>query len=520
MIVLNTIFRVSSCTFVYLRGSCFRNMHIALISPDHGIRHILDLKYVREVFLGSSASTCMPLVLPLLAALTPPDFEITLLDEQTDAIDFDASYDLVAITTLTPLATRAYQIADEFRKRGVWVVLGGLHITLFPEEAQQHADTICIGEAEGIWPEFLRDFVRKQAKPVYRAYQNLDLSQSVIPRWDLLRPRRYRFFSIQASRGCKYNCDFCTVRSMYGPTRYKPIANVIREVAEVKKHTLPRSDRFVLVDDNFFSDRDYAQALITALIPLKLHWECFAPINIAHDPELLTLLQQSGCDRLSIGLESISQASLASVHKGGVNKYNEYQESIGRIHSYGLPIVGLFILGFDGDDETIFERTFTFVQETNIDFPIFSMLTPGPGTKLYERMEQEGRMLHTHWEEYDGTHVCFQPKLMSPETLLAGYRWLYKQLYGYDAVFQRTEQLWQLGVIKHPRQQIGIQLLASLILLKESVRQQFNNRALLPFIQRTLKELWGKPGIDIVTLLLNLGLSEYVIQLPEPQRAF
>ncbi len=494
-------------------------MHIAFISPAHGARHILDLKYVRKTFLGSSASTCMPLVLPTLAALTPPEHDIAMIDEQTDEIDFDAGYDLVAITALTPVATRAYQIADEFRSRGIWVVLGGFHVTMFPEEAQKHADTICIGEAEGTWPDFLRDFIVKQAKPEYRAYQNADLAQCVTPRWDLLRPRRYRFFSIQASRGCKYNCDFCSVRFVFGPTRYKPVQKVIQEILAVKRCTLPRSDRFVLVDDNLFSNRHYAKEFLTALIPLKLRWECFAPLNIAHDAEILALLQESGCDRLSIGIESISQASLTSVNKGNVNKYDEYVESIARIHARGLPIVGLFMLGFDGDDETIFEKTFEFIQETGIAFPIFSIVTPGPGTRFYERLVQEQRMLHTRWDEFDGTHVCFQPKLMSPETLQAGYEWIIEKCYAYDPLFERTERLWREGVFTQSHQQNGLRLLASAILAKEMVMRQFDNRPLLPFLRRTFTELWSKPKSDIVSLLLNLGLAEYGIYLAERERS-
>ena len=487
-------------------------MHIALISPAQGLRHILDLDYVRDTFLGSTASTCMPLVLPLLAALTPREHELTVLDEQTDPIDFDAGFDVVAISTLTPCATRAYEIADAFRRRGAHVVLGGLHISLFPEEAAPHADTLCIGEAEEIWPEFVRDMSNNQPRAEYRA-THVDLSECIIPRWDAVPQRKYRFFSIQASRGCRYDCDFCTVRSMYGVTRYKPIPNVIKEIETVSGQTMPWSDRFLLVDDNVFSDRAYAKEFITALIPLGLNWECFAPLNIAEDDEIVELLKRSGCDRLSIGLESISQASLVSVHKGGVNKYDRYAGQIAKLHAHGLPIVGLFILGFDGDDETIFERTRDFVQQNAIAFPVFSLLTPGPGTRLYARMEQEERMLHYHWEKYDGTHTVFQPKLMSADTLQAGYHWIYKQLYARDAIFERTGALWRQNVLRHPEEQVGLRLAVSAVIVKELVRQRFGNRALLPYLRRTLSELWRKPGIDIVSLLLNLGLAEYVNQL-------
>ena len=471
-------------------------MRIALISPAQGHRHILDLRYARNIFLGRSASTCVPMALTILDALTPPEFDVTILDEQVDAIDFERPYDVVAITALTPVATRAYQVADAFRARGAWVVMGGLHVTMFPDEAARHADTLCVGEAEGTWPDFLRDYLNRQAQPIYRAYQSVDLATCVIPRWNRLRERRYRFFSIQASRGCRYNCDYCSVRAVFGPTRYKPIPKVLEEIAEVRKHVLPRSDRFLLVDDNLFSDADYARNFMRALIPLRLKWECFAPLNIARDPETLALLRQSGCERLSIGIESISQASLAGVNKGAVNRYDEYKESIARIHDRGISIVGLFMLGFDGDDETIFARTAAFIRETGIAYPVFSIVTPGPSTRLHARLAQEGRILHTR------------------------YHWLFREVYGYDALFERTLGLWEHGVLKRPAAELPLRTLLSGILLKELIRQQFDRRDMLPFLHRTLRELWAKPRIDMVSLLLNLGLTEYVNQLPIPARDF
>ena len=497
-----------------------RSVKIGLISPAHGHRHILDLKYPRDLFLGASASTCMPMVLTILDALTPHEYDVDIIDEQVDDIDFDVPYDLVALTVLSPLATRAYQVADEFRKRGVWVAMGGLHPTLMPDEAAQHADTVCIGEAEGMWPDFLRDFVAGKTKPRYEAYRSVDMATCVIPRWDRLRSRRYRFFSIQASRGCRYNCDYCSVRAVFGNTRYKPIPRIMREIEEVRKHVLPRSDRFLLVDDNLFSDINYAKDFMRALIPLGLKWECFAPLNVACDPEILDLLDRSGCKRLSIGIESISQVSLAGVNKGAVNKYAEYKDNIARIYDRGIPIVGLMMVGFDGDDESIFERTAEFIQITRIAYPIFSIVTPCPKTALWTRLEQEGRLLYPPWDDYDGTKVVFRPKRMSVETLQNGYYWLFKQVYGSDAVFDRTIWLWEQGVVKSPTPETHLRLLLSAILAKETIRQRFARRDMLPFIRRTLKELWQRERIDIVTLLLNLGLVEYVNQLPAPVRDF
>ncbi len=494
-------------------------MRLALISPNHGRRHILDLRYLRDVFLGASASTCMPLVLPLLASLTPQDIDLTLIDETTDPIDFDAEVDAVAITAITPCAPRAYAIADAFRARSVPVVIGGLHASLFPEEAQAHADAVCIGEAEAIWPAVLRDLRDDRLQPVYRAEGGADLGVYIPPRWDRIPARRYRFFSIQASRGCRYDCDFCTVRAMYGTTRFKPIPHLVREIAVVREQTRAWSDRFLLVDDNVFSDRAYAKALLEALAPMGLAWECFAPLRIADDGEMLDLLRRSGCTRLSIGIESISPESLADVHKKGVNRVDRYRRQIARLHAHGLPIVGLFILGFDGDDEGIFRRTRDFVQETAIAFPVFSILTPGPGTRLYERLEQEGRMRHRRWAEFDGTHVCFEPKQMSAATLADGYRWLYRELFTPPAIGHRVEALWSEGVIRGERRRVTRWMVRA-ILRRELVRQRRRRPTLRPQLRQALADLRTKPDVDIVTVLLNLGLAEYVDQMPLPERAF
>jgi len=346
------------------------------------------------------------------------------------------------------------------------------------------------------------------------------MATCVIPRWDRFRSRRYRFFSIQASRGCKYDCDYCSVRAVFGLPRCKPIPRIMREIEEVRKQIVSRSDRFVLVDDNLFSDLNYARDFIRAVTPLKLKWECFAPINLARDPAILAMLKESGCERLNIGIESICQTSLAGVNKGEVNKYDQYRENIARIYDHGLSIYGLFMLGFDGDDESIFERTADFVAEAKIAHPIFTILTPVPGTRLHARLAQEGRILHTRWEDYDGTRVVFRPKLMSPEALQEGYHWLYKEVLALDAVFDRTAWLWRRGVLKRPRPENVLRVILIGLLFKEMIRRQFNRRDLLPFIRRTLSDLFARDRIDMIALLLNLGLVEYVNQLPVPSRNF
>ena len=403
-------------------------MKVTLISPDLQSTHFkFTPKEVKSFWFAK-------LTLPHLAALTPPDIEVNLIDEAVDPIDFDAPTDLVGITVNTYLAPRSYQISREFRQRGVPVVLGGVHPSLYPEEAQQHADTLVIGEAEDTWELLLRDFRKGQMQPVYRTTQRHSLAGLPIPRRDLLKRNAYLTTNtIQTTRGCPFRCDFCSVTDFFGKTyRCRPIPEVIREI-----ETLNLNRPLVFVDDNIIGRPAYAQELFEAITPYRVRWGSQGSINLAQHPKLMQAAKKSGCVAMFIGIESISQQNLDDVHKN-VNHVNQYYDAIQRIHDHGIAINAGMILGMDHDDESVFERTLEFLEKAKIEYATFHILTPVPGTPLYRRMEAEGRIIDRDWAKYNGGYTVFRPKLMSPEALAEGYYWTYQQFYSMRSVYKRV----------------------------------------------------------------------------------
>lgn len=403
-------------------------MKVTLISPDLQSSHFkFTPKEVKSFWFAK-------LTLPHLAALTPEDIEVKLIDEAVDPIDFDEPTDLVGVTVNTYLAPRSYEIAREFRTRGVPVVLGGVHPSLYPEEAQQHADTIAIGEAEETWEPLLRDFQKGCMKPVYRAERYHSLAGLPIPRRDLLKRNAYLTTNtIQTTRGCPFQCDFCSVTDFFGKTyRCRPIPEVIREI-----ETLNLNRPLVFVDDNIIGRPKYALELFQAIKSYNVRWGSQCSINLAQHPELMNAARESGCVAMFIGIESISQQNLDDVRKT-VNHVNQYYDAIQRIHDHGIAINAGIILGMDHDDESIFARTLEFLEKTRIEYATFHILTPVPGTPLYRRMEAEGRIIDRDWSKYNGGHTVFRPKLMSPEALEEGYYWTYHQFYSMRSITKRV----------------------------------------------------------------------------------
>jgi radical SAM superfamily enzyme YgiQ (UPF0313 family) len=406
-------------------------MKITLISPDLQNTHFkFTPKEVRSFWFAK-------LTLPHLAALTPDDIEVKLIDEAVDPIDFDEAVDLVGITVNTYLAPRSYQISREFRKRAVPVVLGGVHPSLYPEEAMAHADAIVIGEAEDTWELLLRDFQKGQMKPIYRTTRRHSLVGLPIPRRDLLKRNAYLTTNtIQTTRGCPFKCDFCSVTDFFGKTyRCRPIPEVLREI-----ETLNLNRPLVFVDDNIIGRPQYARELFEAITPYKVRWGSQCSINLANHPDLMKAAKKSGCVAMFIGIESISQQNLDEVHKN-VNHVDKYSEVIKRIHDHGIAINAGMILGMDHDDESVFERTLEFLEKAKIEYATFHILTPVPGTPLYRRMEAEGRIIDRDWSKYNGGYSVFRPKLMSPEALEEGYYWTYRQFYAMRSIYKRVVEL-------------------------------------------------------------------------------
>jgi len=375
-----------------------------------------------------------PLSVLALASATPGDVEMSIMDENVEKIDFETGADLIGITVMTPQAIRAYQIADEFRRRGKRVVLGGFHVSYLPEEALNHADAVVVGEGDRIWKEVIRDFRESTWRKIYRDDHPVSLSEINVPKRELMKNKGYLFTNtIQTTRGCPFQCEFCSVSSFFGRTyRTRPVALVIRELAALRQ----KSVFLFLVDDNLVGNRPYAKALFQEMIPLKFKWASHAPLNFVNDDELLQLASQSGCMALFVGFESLVAENLSLMEKRS-NLGISPVEAVKKFHDHGIGILASFILGYDHDSPDTFERILEFCYQAKIDGSLFPILTPYPGTLLRERLKKEGRILTDEWDLYDMEHVTFVPRGMSPEKLQEGFEWLNSSFLSWGSVFRR-----------------------------------------------------------------------------------
>jgi len=367
-----------------------------------------------------------------VAALTPPEINVSLADENITTIDFEKEVDLVGITTLTCTAQRAYEIADTFRARAVKVILGGIHPSMQPDEASQHADAVVVGEAEGIWEYVIEDFKANRLQKIYRQHERPSLHNLPIPRRDLFAEGAYYIRNtISTTRGCPYSCSFCSVTSFFGHTyRCRPVEEVLKEI-----DTFNNKKRVFFVDDNIVGNPKFAKELFRALISYKIKWFGQASVTIAKDDELLKLAAASGCIGLLIGFESISPANLATVGKS-INVVDEYQDVIRKIHSNGIGIHGFFIVGLDEDTEDVFTRTLHFAQNMRLESAGFAYPTPLPGTTFYESLDKAGRIITKDWSRYSDD-IVFEPKLMSREALHRGHVWASREFFKLPSIWRR-----------------------------------------------------------------------------------
>ena len=371
--------------------------------------------------------------LPTIAALTPKDWDVEILDARVKPVDYDTRVDLVGITGFTAEMPSAYSIADNFRKKSVKVVMGGVHVSAVPDEALKHADAVVIGEAELVWEKLLADFQRSELKQKYKADHLCDMKNMAIPRRELLDRSMYSgFYTLQATRGCPFNCDYCAVTAFFGHEfRVRPVDEVIEEIKGFDKK------EFFFMDDNIVGRPKYAKELFRKLIPLKVTWGSQASITMAKDPELLELYAKSGGKYAFIGFESLSQKNLEKMHKGW-NSAKDYKEAIRKIHGAGINIVGSFVFGLDEDDTSVFKTTFDFLMETNMAAAQFHILTPLPGTVTYGILEKEGRIIDRDWAKYHTGEVVFQPKGMTAEQLQNGYYWIFRNTYSIKNILKRN----------------------------------------------------------------------------------
>jgi radical SAM superfamily enzyme YgiQ (UPF0313 family) len=399
------------------------------------------LIFPREKGIKFSNDTLYPfpiLGLTLLASLMPKTYEVKIVNEAIEEVDFNAEVDLVGITGLTCVIKRAYTIADRFRERGVKVILGGVHPSLLPEEAKEHADSVFIGEAEGMFDKLLKDFEVGELKPFYKNREWSDLKGIPLPRRDLLGKSYSPFFKvIETTRGCPNRCEFCSVPTINGKRyRIRPLEEVDQELSSIIQK---KGEYLFLADDNVTAREDYALGLFEIFKRYQVKWMGFTTIQIAMHEELLKKAQESGCISLFIGFESLLQENLDGVSKRFVPT-KELSNLIKVIQKHGIGIHGSFIFGFDGDDPAVFINTVGFVQKNNIELPTFSILTPFPGTPLRKRLEEEGRIFDHDWSHYDMSHVVFRPKKMTAQELQDGYLWAQKYICAPRSILRRL--LW------------------------------------------------------------------------------
>jgi radical SAM superfamily enzyme YgiQ (UPF0313 family) len=384
-------------------------------------------------------------------ACTPRDgTKIDFVDEYVTPIDYEVDTDVVALSAKTSCVTYAYEVAERFRKKGKKVVLGGIHASLRPDEALRHVDCVVTGEAEVVWPEVVKDAIAGRMKDRYDASGFPPMANIPVPAWDKGKQSEYLFHQIQTTRGCPFRCRFCSVPDISGQEfRFKPVENVVAELRALPKSKGPIAGAkpLYIVDDNFISRTRYTKDLLRAMIPLKKEgiipsWSAETTLNVASDEEMLDLFRDAGCSTLIIGFESVTEASLDAMDKP-VNYCLTYQEAVDRIHARGMTIIGNFIVGFDTDTLGVFSQTLDFIQKTGILYPFFSILTPMPGTNLFDEYKASKRLDHEKWELYDTRHVVFEPTNMRRDELMDGYIWLYEQAYGTEKLYDRIERNWR-----------------------------------------------------------------------------
>ena len=382
--------------------------------------------------------------LALIKALTPEGDEVRVIEEETEDIDLGQECDLVGISSMTANAFRAYELADEFRRRRKKVVIGGVHPSVLPEEAGLHADAVVTGEAESIWATVVEDARRGALKCRYHGPPS-DLAGFPVIRLGQSHSRNFVDIApVLTTKGCPYSCDFCCVSALYGTRmRHVPIATVVESIRSCGRKV------FLFLDDNVIGHKSYARELFRGLIPLNIRWVGQASISFADDPELMHLAARSGCYGLFVGLESVVPDTLATMIK---TKSPEMSyRAIGAMHDAGIAFHASVVFGFDTDDESVFDNTLEFLLRARVHSVSFNVLTPYPGTKLYARLEQEGRLLTRDWRRYDHKTVVFQPRKMTVEALTDSYLRVRKEFYGLPSILTRLPHN-----LAHPLVYLGI----------------------------------------------------------------
>lgn len=415
-------------------------MRILLISPSH---YNPDGSIHKTTRYWTSALT-----LPYLKSLTPPGYDVDIVDELFHDLTpyLAGGYDLVGITAMGPQIQRAYELAAQFRAHGSRVVLGGTWVTLTVEESLRHADAVVAGEAEYVWPQLLADFSEGRNRGVYRAERWHDLTglpridYTTLPllKYDAYRTswlyRQYFHWPVFFSRGCPHPCDYCAVQSYYQRSyRTRPVGDVIEDLHVIKSLG---ANRVLFLDDNPIARPDEAKELFRAMIPLNIRWASQSTINIARDPELLDLAARSGCVSLSIGLESLSEESLAGVSKV-FNTPRRFERDLAAIRAKGIQVIALLMVGLDGDTTGTFRRSLEFLIDNKVSFLKLFTPCPYPGTAYHDAMKRAGRILSEDWGRYDYGSPLVRPLHMTEQEMMNGFNYTYRGFYSLRSIFRR-----------------------------------------------------------------------------------
>ena len=399
---------------------------ILLIQPTPYDQYGKLVKKHRLYFVG--------LALPLLAALTPDDFEVEICYETIEDVPFDTDAELIGISSMGHAVMRTIDIANKFKELGKTVILGGYMVSLMPEEAQKYCDAVMIGDSEETWGEMIEDYRNGTLKKVYK--KKLTKLETPLPKYELILNKKIgNFLPVQAGRGCPKTCSFCSIYCLYhGQYLRREIPDVIRDIKRIKELGFKQ---FLLLDDNLFSNRDYALALCAEIKKLKMKWMTQCSIDISKDEELLKVVAEAGCYVLSFGLESISRESLVGMQKAWAHP-DQYAEQLKIIRKYGIDVSTEMVVGAEGDTLESIRETAKFIENNKITVPRFYILTPIPGTQFYDEMKEQNRIYNTDMYSYNACEAVHVPKNMTPEELTRAYWELYNEVYSYRSIFKRT----------------------------------------------------------------------------------
>lgn len=376
------------------------------------------------------------ITLSLIAAMTPPEHEVEVCEEvYGDIIDFDGDYDLIGISLMSQTSLRGYEIANEFKMRDKTVIFGGIHASVMPNEALMYGDAVVIGETEGgLWEEVLNDAKTHRLKSFYKLNKLPDLQEHIFPRRDLIKcsSGKFQIAPIESTRGCPYDCNFCTVSRFFGKKqRHKAIKDIIADAESCPQNIL------FFVDDNIALDKKFAMELFREMIPLKKIWVGQASINLSKDEELMKMAYKAGCRALLIGFESMTEAGISSYRKT-LKTVEENVLAIKRLRNNGIMVMASLVFGLDTDTKDVFDISYEFLSKAKPAFFQACAMTPYPGTPVFERLKSEGRILTDDWSKYDTKKILISPKSMTTEELHNGYDEIRKSIYGIDSILNRS----------------------------------------------------------------------------------